>query len=72
VLRSQDFSFFASPFGNATDTPTIGDYDGDGRFDQAVFRPSTGQLILNRSTAGVQFASFGTSADLAVPAYYLP
>ena len=40
VLRREDFSFFAFPFGTTNDVPVAGDYDGDGKFDAGVFRPS--------------------------------
>jgi hypothetical protein len=72
VLRSEDSSFFASPFGVSTDKPTPGDYDGDGKFDQSVFRPSNGVWYVNRTTAGVQIQPFGIGTDLPLPGYYLP
>ena len=41
-------------FGDPTDTPVPGDYDGDGRTDLAVFRQSTGQWFV-RNLLAVQF-----------------
>ncbi len=43
-----------------------GDYDGDGRTDVAVFRPSSGTWFVN----GGVTAPFGTSGDIPVPADY--
>lgn len=40
-------------FGTAADIPRVGDYDGDGFFDIAVFRPSTGQTLVSQSTNGL-------------------
>jgi CSLREA domain-containing protein len=44
------------------------DYDGDGKSDISIFRPSNGQWWLNRSTAGVLATTFGTGTDKIVPA----
>ena len=52
ILRSEDFSFFAFPFGANGDTPVPGDYDGDGKFDAGVFRPTNQTWFIQRSTAG--------------------
>ncbi|MBK6751266.1 MAG: VCBS repeat-containing protein [Acidobacteria bacterium] len=41
VLRSEDFSFYAFPFGASGDVPVPGDYDGDGKADASVFRESS-------------------------------
>ena len=46
------------------------DFDGDGRTDVAVFRPSTGDWFVDRSSAGFSAVRFGVSADLIVPADY--
>ena len=46
------------------------DYDGDGKADLAVFRPSDTVWYLNRSTAGVGGYQFGLAADKIVPADY--
>jgi hypothetical protein len=43
------------------------DFDGDGRTDISVFRPSSGQWWLNRSTAGISVPTFGAAGDVLVP-----
>ncbi len=44
------------------------DFDGDARTDISIFRPSSGQWWLNRSTAGLIVHTFGNSADNLAPA----
>ncbi|MDQ3712123.1 MAG: VCBS repeat-containing protein, partial [Acidobacteriota bacterium] len=46
------------------------DFDGDGRTDYGVFRPSNGTWFLNRSTAGFFAVQFGQAGDRLVPADY--
>jgi hypothetical protein len=46
------------------------DYDGDGRSDISVFRPSSGDWYLQRSTAGFFGVNFGSAEDRIVPADY--
>ena len=46
------------------------DYDGDGKSDVSVFRPSEGVWYLNQSTNGFITAQFGISTDKIVPADY--
>jgi len=68
VLRSEDFSFFSFPFGSFGDIPAPGDYDGDGKFDATVFRPSTATWFVNRTGgAGTLIAGFGIATDTPVP-----
>ena len=44
------------------------DFDGDGKTDLSVFRPSNAAWYLNQSTNGFRGVQFGTSSDKLVPA----
>jgi hypothetical protein len=46
------------------------DFDGDGKTDLSVFRPSEGNWYLQRSTAGFTVAKWGISTDRLVPGRY--
>ncbi|CAN5365612.1 hypothetical protein BH10ACI3_BH10ACI3_21210 [soil metagenome] len=67
----------ATPTNTQTATPTASptplvrtefDYDGDGRSDVSVYRPSNGLWYLQRSTAGETATQFGISTDKIAPA----
>jgi subtilisin-like proprotein convertase family protein len=50
--------------------PTSGkrsDFDGDGKTDLSVFRPSEGNWYLNRSMAGFGVINFGVATDVIAP-----
>ena len=46
------------------------DFDGDGKTDLSVFRPSEGNWYLQRSTAGFTVINWGLSSDKLVPSDY--
>lgn len=46
------------------------DFDGDGKTDISVFRPSEGNWYLNRSSAGFFASHFGILTDVPVPGDY--
>ncbi|HEY0427644.1 MAG TPA: FG-GAP-like repeat-containing protein [Pyrinomonadaceae bacterium] len=67
--------FSAANFTIATSTtiPTgraAFDYDGDGKSDVSIFRPSTGEWWLSRSTSGTVAYQFGSRTDIIAPADY--
>ncbi|HEX8565537.1 MAG TPA: FG-GAP-like repeat-containing protein [Pyrinomonadaceae bacterium] len=61
--------FRAITWGTTGDKPVVGDYDGDGKLDAAVFRPSVAYWYILRSSDN-QFVQqqFGVSTDIPTPA----
>jgi uncharacterized delta-60 repeat protein len=56
---------------NAISMPAPFDFDGDGKTDVSIFRPSVGQWWYGKSSDGGHGAAvFGTSSDVIVPADY--
>src|SRR5207247_8414828 len=59
------------PWGTAGDKSVRGDFDGDGKFDAAVFRPSDSVWYIRQSSNGAgRFQPWGLSTDKLVPADY--
>ncbi len=63
--------FAAVRFGAAEDKPVPADYDGDGRTDIAVFRPSNGTWYLQQSKEGFAAGVFGFGDDIPIPNVYI-
>ena len=78
---SNPFNFVSVAFGltgdgtNNFDTPVPGDYDGDGKFDIAVYRfalsPANNFIVLRSSDGAVSFTQWGNfNSDYVLPGDY--
>jgi hypothetical protein len=56
-------------FSSVGDTPVVGDFDGDGKADPAIWRSSQGAWIVPYSSANYSymFTQWGQSGDTAIP-----
>ena len=71
--RSPTTDLPAAAWGDSTDVPVPGDYDGDGKADLAIYRPATGTWWILQSSSNYstyQSQPWGESTD--VPALKRP
>jgi hypothetical protein len=62
--------FISVPWGSDGDKPVVADYDGDGKSDAAVYRPSNGVWYILKSRDGFSAVQFGNSTDKPVVGDY--
>jgi hypothetical protein len=64
------FGFLTAASVSATTRNPVGDYDGDGKTDIAVFRRSNSYTYVAKSSGGYQFIPWGLSSDTQMPGDY--
>jgi hypothetical protein len=70
TITGWKLTFEANDFVCSTSVRSRADFDGDGKTDLSVFRPTEGNWYLNRSTAGFSVINWGISTDTLVPGDY--
>ncbi|MFN0140696.1 MAG: M36 family metallopeptidase [Pyrinomonadaceae bacterium] len=70
TITGWKLTFEANDFVCTTNVRSRADFDGDGRTDLSVYRPSEGNWYLQRSTAGFGVLNWGLSGDTLVPGDY--
>ena len=62
----------AVAWGVSGDVPVIGDYEGDGKYDFAIWRPSDSTWYVRKSSdGGGLYFTWGVAGDVATPNAYV-
>ena len=70
-LNNPNRNITVVPWGTQNDKPAVGDYNGDGKSDFAVFRPSQELwYILDNASQTIRVEQFGAATDKLVQADY--
>ncbi|MEZ5308254.1 MAG: hypothetical protein R2684_14005 [Pyrinomonadaceae bacterium] len=68
IIRSSDNQESSISWGSSGDRAVNADFDGDGAFDIAVYRPSSGTWFIFQSSDGmIRIFNFGLADDIPVP-----
>lgn len=72
TIPAPEPDFQAITWGYSTDKPVPGDYDGDGQYDVAVFRPGDATWYIRQSSENGDLlaVTWGLSTDIPVPGDY--
>ena len=73
ILVNLSGVYYGLSWGVTGDLPVVGDYDGDGKADASIFRPSTKVWYLLRSTAGFTQTTWGNGTNpRPIPTAFIP
>jgi hypothetical protein len=69
IISSSNGGYQFPVFGTSEDIPAVADFDGDGRADLALWRPSNQYWYVTKSSNGAVITQqFGTTGDKPIPA----